>query len=125
MTEKTQLFQFAGERPAEKTEAEKKKKWYQDRPVAAELFLGLLVLGCHCDCRSLRRSQRMCTGVAGRASDAADRDLFVGAESSSCHFSSGRCGKIQCDYDFCRDRNDKLDKHCKGCADRSTADPEQ
>ena len=46
MTEKTQLFQFAGERPAEKTEAEKKKKWYQDRPVAAELFLGLLVLGC-------------------------------------------------------------------------------
>ena len=35
MTEKTQLFQFAGERPAEKTEAEKKKKWYQDRPVAA------------------------------------------------------------------------------------------
>ena len=29
MTEKTQLFQFAGERPAEKTEAEKKKKWYQ------------------------------------------------------------------------------------------------
>ena len=46
MTEKTQLFQFAGERPAEKTEAEKKKKWYQDRPVVAELFLGLLVLGC-------------------------------------------------------------------------------
>ena len=46
MTEKTQLFQFAGERPAEKTEAEKKKKWYQDRPVAAELFLGLLVLSC-------------------------------------------------------------------------------
>ena len=46
MTEKTQLFQFAGERTAEKTEAEKKKKWYQDRPVAAELFLGLLVLGC-------------------------------------------------------------------------------
>ena len=46
MTEKTQLFQFAGERPAEKTEAEKKKKWYQDRPVAAGLFLGLLVLGC-------------------------------------------------------------------------------
>ena len=46
MTEKTQLFQFAGERPVEKTEAEKKKKWYQDRPVAAELFLGLLVLGC-------------------------------------------------------------------------------
>lgn len=30
----------------------------------------------HCDCRSLRRSQRMCTGVAGRASDAADRDLL-------------------------------------------------
>lgn len=135
MTEKTQLFQFAGERPAEKTEAEKKKKWYQDRPVAAG-FLSLLVLGClflwadhdegslvygseklfrhavpgisvwnrydgkryflddlvrrqniagdrsafyadfHCDCRSLRRSQRMCTGVAGRASDAADRDLL-------------------------------------------------
>ena len=69
--------------------------------------------------------QQMPAGVAGRASDAADRDLFVGAESSSCHFSSGRCGKIQCDYDFCRDRNDKLDKHYKGCADRSTADPEQ
>lgn len=33
--------------------------------------------------------------------------------------------EIQCDYDFCRDRNDKLDKHYKGCADRSTADPEQ
>ena len=30
----------------------------------------------HCDCRSLRRSQRMCTGVAGRTSDAADRDLL-------------------------------------------------
>ena len=36
MTEKTQLFQFAGERPAEKTEAEKKKKWYQDRPDPGE-----------------------------------------------------------------------------------------
>ena len=46
VTEKTQLFQFAGERPAEKTEAEKRKNRYQDRPVAAELFLGLLVLGC-------------------------------------------------------------------------------
>ena len=181
MTEKTQLFQFAGERPAEKTEAEKKKKWYQDRPVAAELFLGLLVLGClfcgqimtkdpsymdlkNCSVMPCREflfgtdtmgrdifsmiwyggrislaigllSTLISTviavlfgavsGVAGRASDAADRDLFVGAESSSCHFSSGRCGKIQCDYDFCRDRNDKLDKHCKGCADRSTADPEQ
>ena len=45
MTEKTQLFQFAGERPAEKTEAEKKKKWYQDRPVAAELFVGSGVVG--------------------------------------------------------------------------------
>lgn len=185
MTEKTQLFQFAGERPAEKTEAEKKEKMvsgpaggsraFSESSCAGLPFLwadhdeGSLVYGSeklfrhavpgisvwnrydgkryflddlvrrqniagdrsafyadfHCDCRSLRRSQRMCTGVAGRASDAADRDLFVGAESSSCHFSSGRCGKIQCDYDFCRDRNDKLDKHCKGCADRSTADPEQ
>ena len=46
MTEKEQLFQFAGERSAEKPEAEKKKKWYQGRPVAAGLFLGLLMLGC-------------------------------------------------------------------------------
>lgn len=29
-----------------KQKQKKKKKWYQDRPVAAELFLGLLVLGC-------------------------------------------------------------------------------
>ena len=178
MTEKTQLFQFAGERPAEKTEAEKKKKWYQDRPVAAELFLGLLVLGClfcgqimtkdpsymdlkNCSVMPCREflfgtdtmgrdifsmiwyggrislaigllSTLISTVIAvlfGAVSGCApawlDGDLFVGAESSSCHFSSGRCGKIQCDYDFCRDRNDKLDKHYKGCADRSTADPEQ
>lgn len=46
VTEKTQLFQFAGERPAEKTEAEKRKMVSWDRPVVAELFLGLLVLGC-------------------------------------------------------------------------------
>ena len=55
---------------------------------------------------------------------ALDKNAFMNIECGD-NFSSGRCGKIQCDYDFCRDRNDKLDKHCKGCADRSTADPEQ
>ena len=46
MTEKTQLFQFAGERPAEKTEAEKKKKWYQGKPVLSAGILAVILIGC-------------------------------------------------------------------------------
>ena len=167
-----------------KTEAEKKKKWYQDRPVAAELFLGLLVLGC-LFCRQIMTKDpsymdlKNCSVMPCReflfGTDTMGRDIFsmiwyggrislaIGLLStlistviavlfgavSGCApawldallmrlteiflsvpnlllvISSGCCGKIQCDYDFCRDRNDKLDKHYKGCADRSTADPEQ
>ena len=79
----------------------------------------------HRDCDSVRRSQRMCPGMAGLSSDAADRDIFVGSESSSRYFPSGCRGKIQCSHHFRRDWDDKLDEHRKGCADGSTADPEQ
>lgn len=45
MTEKHNYFNLQ-ERGLQKNRSRKKEKWYQDRPVAAELFLSLLVLGC-------------------------------------------------------------------------------
>ena len=46
MTEKTQLFQFAGERPAEKTEAEKRKNGIRTGRWQQSFFWVFLVLGC-------------------------------------------------------------------------------
>ena len=79
----------------------------------------------HCDCRSLRRSQRMCTGVAGRTSDAADRDLLSVPNLLLVIFLLAAAGKSNVITISAVIGMTKLDKHYKGCADRSTADPEQ